>query len=103
MKAIELHSVDLAFRQQDVRNVTVVRRAEKEWYFTFEADDPVSKKPVTYALLTQRGKLRTWADPRNLFDFLRKRNVSTGTFHLEEGYQDDAIFSPAAPSGRSPA
>lgn len=99
MKAIELHSVDRAFRQQGGRNVTVVRRADKEWYFTFEADDPVSRKPVTYTLLTQRGKLRTWADPRNLFAFLYQRNVIAGSFHLEEGRQSDATYSPPVPSG----
>lgn len=84
MKTIEQHSVDLAFSQKAVRKVTVVRRAEKEWYFTFEADDPVTEKPVTYAMLTQRGKLRTWADPRNLFEFLKDRGVGSGMFNLEE-------------------
>lgn len=84
MRTIEQPSVDLAFSQKAVRNVTVVRRREKEWYFTFEADDPVTKKPVTYAMLTQRGKLRTWADPRNLFEFLKDRGVGSGMFKLQE-------------------
>ncbi|EJE4644426.1 hypothetical protein BKG02_004779 [Vibrio parahaemolyticus] len=84
MRTIEQQSVDLAFSQKAVRNVTVVRRGEKEWYFTFEADDPVTSKPVTYAMLTQRGKLRVWADPRNLFEFLKDRGVSSGMFKLQE-------------------
>ena len=84
MKVIEQQSVDKAFYQKAVREVTVVRRSEKEWYFTFIADDPVTKKPVTYALLTQRGKLRTWADPRLLFNFLNERGVTYGNFKLDE-------------------
>lgn len=84
MKTIQQHSVDVAFSQKAVRNVTVIRRTEKEWYFTFEADDPVTKKTVNYALQTQRGKLRTWADPRNLFEFLKERGVNSGKFNLKE-------------------
>jgi hypothetical protein len=94
MKTIEQQSVDRAFRQHDVRDVTVVRRSEKEWYFTFIADDPVTHTPVTYALLTQRGKLRTWADPRNLFDFLEKRGVFSGNFNLNEDSQHEPTEAP---------
>jgi hypothetical protein len=94
MKAIEQHSVDRAFSQHDVRDITVVRRSEKEWYFTFIADDPVTDKPITYALLTQRGKLRTWADPRNLFDFLEKRGVLSGNFNLDEESQHESTDAP---------
>lgn len=96
MRAIEQHSVDKAFSQRAVREVTVVRRSEKEWYFTFVADDPVTKKPVTYALLTQRGKLRTWADPRHLFNFLRERGVTHGNFNLDEENKHEA---PELPPG----
>lgn len=84
MKMIELQSIDTAFHQGEVRKVTVIRRAEKEWYFTFEADDPMTGKPIIYSMATQRGKLRTWADPRNLFDFLRIRGVDYGNFQLLE-------------------
>ncbi|EBC1886526.1 KorA protein [Salmonella enterica] len=84
MKAIEQHSVDKAFRLRAARDVTIVRRSDREWYFTFVADDPVTQKPVKYALLTQRGKLRTWADPRHLFAFLRERGVTYGNFKLDE-------------------
>lgn len=94
MKTIAQQSVDRAFRQHDVRDITVVRRSEKEWYFTFIADDPVTHTPVTYALLTQRGKLRTWADPRNLFDFLQKRGVFSGNFNLNEDSQHEPTEAP---------
>ena len=85
MKAIGQQRVDKAFAKEEARGVTVVRRSAKEWYFTFEADDPTTGTPTTYALLTQRGQLRTWADPRNLFDFLLERyGLRSGTFYLEE-------------------
>lgn len=95
MKAIGQHSVDIAFSQRQVREVTVVMRSKKEWYFTFVSDDPVTKKPVVYALLTQRGKLRTWSDPRNLFDFLRERGVISGNFKLDEEQHHEAIEDPS--------
>jgi len=99
MKPIEQHSVDMAFTQSKVRNVTVIRRSNKEWYFTFEVDDPITKKPDTFALLTQRGQLRTWSDPRNLFTFLSERyGVESGKFKLiedipNEDYQSDSSES----------
>ncbi|EIJ6113759.1 hypothetical protein LJJ21_004719 [Salmonella enterica] len=95
MKTIEQHSVDIAFSQRAVREVTIVMRSEKEWYFTFVADDPVTKKPVKYALLTQRGKLRTWADPRHLFSFLRERGVTSGNFNLDEDQHHEANEIPS--------
>lgn len=80
----------MAFQIGAARNVCVVMRSEKEWYFTFEADDPVTKKPETFALLTQRGQLRLWADPRRLFAFLQEKfNVASGTFLLNEDSPDE--------------
>lgn len=85
MKKIQQDSVDLAFQMGAAKSVVVIRRSLKEWYFTFEADDPVTNKPETFALLTQRGQLRVWADPRVLFTFLEERfNVKNGTFLLQE-------------------
>lgn len=85
MKKIQQESVDLAFQMGAARNVVVIKRSQKEWYFTFDADDPVTQKTETFALLTQRGQLRLWADPRTLFAFLQERfNVKNGTFQLQE-------------------
>jgi hypothetical protein len=90
MKKIQQESVDLAFQIGAARNVVVIKRSLKEWYFTFEADDPVTKKPETFALLTQRGQLRLWADPRTLFAFLQERvNVQHGKFLLQEETHDE--------------
>ncbi|WP_323000545.1 KorA family transcriptional regulator [Denitromonas sp.] len=98
MKAIEQHSVDLAFNQKDVHEITVIRHSEKEWYFTFVVDDPVTKRPETYALLTQRGSLRTWSDPRNLFSFLFNRyGVVAGKFTLIEDCKDETRSNPPPP------
>lgn len=99
MIAIEQQSVDLAFRQKDVQEITVVRRSRKEWYFTFVVNDPVTKLPELYSLLTQRGSLRTWSDPRNLFSFLSKRyGVTEGKFKLIEEFSDE-IDSSTSPPG----
>ncbi|EJF97712.1 KorA protein [Bartonella taylorii] len=84
MKMIEQNSVDAAFNQKAAREVTIVMRSEREWYFTFVADDPITKKPNKYTLLTQRGKLRTWADPKYLFKFLHERGVVYGSFKLNK-------------------
>ena len=85
MKQINQDSVERAFQLGAAREVTVVMRSHKEWYFTFVADDPLTKKPETYALLTQRGQLRIWSDPRRLYAFLQEKcNVASGKFNLNE-------------------
>lgn len=89
MKLIEKSSVDSAFENHDVCAVRVIRKSEKEWYFTFDAHDPLQDQNVTYAMLTQRGKLRTWADPRNLFDFLAERGVKHGEFLIEDKIEEE--------------
>ncbi|WP_336293871.1 KorA family transcriptional regulator [Bartonella sp. CB169] len=91
MKMIEQNSVDTAFSQGVAREITIVRRSEKEWYFTFIADDPITGKPDKYTLLTQRGKLRTWADPKYLFKFLHERGVVSGSFSLNQGGKHEMV------------
>lgn len=88
MKTIKQDSVETAFEIGAATNVVVIQRSAKEWYFTFDAVDPVSGNTETFALLTQRGQLRLWADPRTLFAFLKERfNVLQGTFQLVEESQ----------------
>ncbi|MGF7157148.1 KorA family transcriptional regulator [Bartonella heixiaziensis] len=91
MKMIEQNSVDTAFNQKAAREITVVMRSEREWYFTFIADDPITGKPNEYTLLTQRGKLRTWADPKYLFKFLHERGVIYGNFKLNQEGEHETI------------
>ncbi|EJF97434.1 hypothetical protein MEE_00062 [Bartonella elizabethae F9251 = ATCC 49927] len=91
MKMIEQNSVDIAFRQKAAREITVVMRSEREWYFTFVADDPITGKPNKYTLLTQRGKLRTWADPKYLFKFLHERGVICGSFNIHQDKEHETI------------
>ncbi|GAA5107316.1 KorA family transcriptional regulator [Bartonella jaculi] len=91
MKMIEQNSVDTAFNQKAAREITIVMRSEREWYFTFIADDPVTGKPNEYTLLTQRGKLRTWADPKYLFKFLHTRGVTYGNFKLNQEGKHETI------------
>ncbi|ETS12809.1 KorA family transcriptional regulator [Bartonella quintana] len=91
MKMIEQSSIDIAFNQKAAREITIVMGSEKKWYFTFIADDPVTGKPNEYALLTQRGKLRTWANPKCLFKFLHERGVTCGKFNLNQDKQNETI------------
>jgi hypothetical protein len=97
MKKIQQDSVDLAFQMGAARNVVVIKRSQKEWYFTFDADDPVTRKTETFALLTQRGQLKLWADPRTLFAFLEERfNVKNGTFLLQEDLPNETSTPPSS-------
>lgn len=90
----------MAFQIGAARNICVVMRSDKEWYFTFEADDPITNKPETFALLTQRGQLRLWADPRRLFAFLKEKfNVQHGTFLLHEDLPNEKDQPPGDPEG----
>ena len=84
MKTIDQKSVDLAFESGNVENVTVCKLSKKQWYFTFEVREPVTGKICSFAMETQRGGLRTWADPRVLFEFLEERGINNGNFILNE-------------------
>ncbi|AQX28516.1 MULTISPECIES: KorA family transcriptional regulator [unclassified Bartonella] len=84
MRMIEQKSVDRAFSQKVARDITVVMRSEREWHFTFVADDPITQKSYKYMLMTQRGKLRIWANPKHPFCFLKERGVICGNFSLDE-------------------
>ena len=82
-KAIPLERADGAFHEGKARNITIVRLSEKEWIFTFEATNPATGSGQLYTLKTQRGKVRTWSDPRNLFQWLCERyGVKKGLFSL---------------------
>lgn len=83
---VEQHTTDMAFEQKLVKEVCIVRRSPKEWYFTFLVADPTNAgQTLTYAVKTQRGALRTWSDPRTLFAYLDDRyGVVSGTFTLSE-------------------
>lgn len=94
MKKINQDSVERAFQLGAAREVTVVMRSRKEWYFTFVADDPLTEKAETFVLLTQRGQLRTWSDPRSLFAFLQdKCSVEHGKFILKEEVKNETTHS----------
>ena len=84
VKLIDQKSVDQAFDQGAVRNIFVRKLSDRQWYFTFEAKDPLTGQLVLFTVETQRGGVRTWADPRVLFDFLEKRGVNSGNFILIE-------------------
>lgn len=73
MRKLEQKSVDAVFANGNARNVTVYRVDRRRWYFAFESDDKITGEVVQYAMVTARGDLRLWADPRNLFDFLSTR------------------------------
>lgn len=72
-KTIAQHHADSVFAEGIANNVTVVCMEKKEWYFTFDVPHPITGEQETFAIETQRGVLRTWADPRNLINFLKTR------------------------------
>ena len=85
MKPIKQSSVEQAFQTKAAENVTIVRRGLKEFYFTFEANDPLTGCREVYAQLTKRGDLKTWSDPRVLFDYLLENfDVRSGRFLIED-------------------
>lgn len=85
MKTVAQRGVDTAFQEKAVQAVTIVRSSNKKWYFTFEVLNPVTHEPETFSLRKQRGEIRTWSDPRFLFNYLHKSyGVIEGTFKIIE-------------------
>jgi hypothetical protein len=81
--AVPLESVDGAFKEGKASNVTIIRLSERKWIFRFTAENPTSGQVQPYTLRTQRGKVRVWSDPRNLFQWLNERyGVKKGSFIL---------------------
>jgi len=84
-KRAEQNQADTAFAQGNASNVTIIRDG-KEWYFTFSVPHPTTGEPDVFAIETQRGELRTWADPRHLVEFLRKRyGLAEAKLTFEDG------------------
>lgn len=89
MKGTKQSTVEDAFKVGNARDVKVIRRDDGQYYFTFVVDDPFTSREQTFALLTQRGELRTWADPRALHSFLESRcGVHTFITQLYEDLSD---------------
>jgi hypothetical protein len=81
--AVSQEQVDQAFQEGKASNITIVRLSDKEWIFTFEATNPINGSIQIYTLKTQRGKMRVWSDPRNLFQWLCERHgIDKGSFSL---------------------
>ena len=81
--AVPLESVDGAFKEGKASNVTIIGLSERKWIFQFTSENPTSGQVQLYTLRTQRGKVRVWSDPRNLFRWLNKRyGVKNGSFFL---------------------
>lgn len=92
MKGTKQNTVEEAFNLGNARDVKVIRRENGDYYFTFVVDDPYTHSAETYALLTQRGELRTWADPRLLHTFLSTRcGVYTFITQLFEDAHEEPI------------
>ncbi|WP_244832517.1 KorA protein [Caballeronia sp. TF1N1] len=83
---IALQNVDGAFEAGQAVNIRIIGESPKSWMFTFDVADPVTGKPQEFTLLTQRGQVRYWSDPRNLLQFLADRyGVAEGSFILLGG------------------
>lgn len=84
---IALSDVDGAFETGSASDVTIEGHGPKSWRVTFTVPDPRTGQPQLFTVLTQRGKVREWSDPRNLLQWLADRYaVSEGSFvMLNEG------------------
>lgn len=95
MKTVEQSTADMAFEHNLVQDVCLVGRSSKEWYFTFTTRDPASGSLNEFAIRTQRGELRTWADPRTLLNLLQERyGVTSGRFTLDAGSEHGSDLPP---------
>lgn len=81
--AIPLEKVDNLFQRRQATNLTVARTLNSKWIFTFETPNPITGDLEVCTLETQRGKIREWADPRHLFQWLLQRyGVEDGNFKI---------------------
>ena len=81
--------IDEYHRQGKIQKVTIRREGEREWLPIFEiVDEAIKPHPFHCALrVRSKGKVRTWADPRLLVNFLMDH------YQLEECH---LIFPPCA-------
>ncbi|CAM2164743.1 KorA protein [Burkholderia latens] len=80
---VPLESIDRAFAEAKVEAVAVQEIGPKQWQFVFYAKKPDTEEIQSFTLKTQRGEVRTWADPRNLFQWMQDRyGLAEGMFYL---------------------
>ena len=88
--AISLDAMDIAFREGKATEIVIYGCSKLSWIFTFTARNPGTAKVQFFTLKTQRGKVRTWSDPRNLLQWLNERyGVSEGSFVLLDEVSED--------------
>lgn len=55
----------------------------KKYRLQIELKSPIEGTINWYTLKTQRGEVRIWSDPRNLFEFIQNYGISKGIFHIK--------------------
>lgn len=82
MNYLPFESAKAVFLSGKAANV-VVMGSEKKWIFTFETQ--IEGQLKVCCIETQRGKIRTWADPRLLFSLLKDEFMCVeGQFKIKE-------------------
>jgi hypothetical protein len=81
-KPIKLYKATLAFLRKQAHSVTITQKPNGDWLLTFLLEQK-DKEPELCTLLTQRGEIRAWTDPRNCFAFIQECfQVKSGRFEL---------------------
>lgn len=89
MILIDQDTFKVLLHQKAVHNITVYREADRKWYFTFTMRDKKNGDKILCSLKTQKGLVKEWADPRNLFNYFLNFEITIGQFKLSEGLLDE--------------
>lgn len=89
MILIDKETFKLLVQQKTVFDITIYREANHKWFFTFTMRNKKSGSKILCSLKTQKGVVKQWADPRNLFNYFLRQDIILGQFKLAEGLLDE--------------
>lgn len=82
---IDFESCNQLFISRNVSQVVLVG-SQKTWIMQFYATNPVTHENTLYTIQTQRGKIRTWSDPRSVFQQLRHWEIHECLVQIKDVY-----------------
>lgn len=85
IKGIQLKDAELVINNTNIKTVVAEQQEDGEWAFLITFLNSETHEEETVYIEKQRLGMRTWADPRKMFDFMyEKFGISEGQFKISE-------------------
>ncbi|NPE57398.1 hypothetical protein HLB25_20845 [Dickeya dadantii] len=82
-KGVLLKDLEELVSRENIISVVAVEISDNEWTFYMDYKNQEGEKETVF-IEKQRNGIRTWSDPRLMFNFMREKfNITEGTFRIK--------------------